>query len=119
MSKKTMIDTAYDVFKSKGCSLSFKELWTLCAVELGLTEQQQNDKIALFYTQLTLDGRFVLNTNNSWDLKEKFKFGDERIKSKVEAIELEDNDNLGHEDEEENYNATISSDTDIDINNEF
>lgn len=75
MSVRT-IDVAYDHLKSQKHSVSFRELWQVVREELGFDDKQSQKKIAQFYTDLSLDGRFIALENNEWDLKSNHKFAE-------------------------------------------
>ncbi len=92
MSVRT-IDVAYDHLKGRKHSVSFKELWQVVREQLGFDEKQSQKKISQFYTDLTLDGRFIALDNNEWDLKSNHKF-DEVFIDTAELVddELEMND---------------------------
>jgi DNA-directed RNA polymerase subunit delta len=74
MEKKSMLDIAYDLVKETDHELSFKDIWNHIVETLSLPEDKANDKIASFYTNLTLDGRFVDLGNNTWDLRTKHTY---------------------------------------------
>ncbi|MDF9824311.1 DNA-directed RNA polymerase subunit delta [Breznakia sp. PF5-3] len=84
-----MIDIAFDILSNKKESMVFIELWNNVSEEKGLTETQKEDKIAQFYTDLSLDGRFVNMQDNKWDLKSRHRL--EEVK-KVSAEELIDDE---------------------------
>ncbi len=87
MSVRT-IDVAYDHLKGQKHSVSFRELWQVVREQLGFDEKQSQKKISQFYTDLTLDGRFIALDNNEWDLKSNHKF-DEVF---IDTAELVDDD---------------------------
>lgn len=110
MTNKSLINTAYDVLTQKYAAegaaftpIAFGELLTQVGAELGMESEEQLLKIASrFYTDLTLDGRFVIKENNTWSLREHEKFADVHIdmndvygdrKNKEEGDEDDDDDN--------------------------
>lgn len=46
----------------------FYDLFNKIAEIKGFTEQQKEDKISYFYTDLTLSGKFIMTGENYWDL---------------------------------------------------
>ena len=107
-----------------------KEDWDICenmlaeiCEELGLTQEDRVARVSYFYTQLTLDGRFVTLGENVWDLRIRHTFDkvhidmnevysedeeelefipedDDDIKDDVDRLTSEDEDDY-EEDEEE------------------
>ena len=92
MSNKSMIETAYDVFVKQGNSpksLSFKELCQAVRDELGITDDEEFiSKVGAFYTSLALDGRLVLLSDNTWDLRSRHTY-DEIKKNTLEYYDTE------------------------------
>ncbi len=90
------IDIAYNKLLSAKEGLSFKELWTSISDELGYEGKISSRKKSQFYTDLTLDGRFVMLENNVWNLKSRCKY------QQVEIDEDEDDDyDEDYEDEDD------------------
>ena len=121
--RKSFVDTAYELVVKNGDSLPFATLWNGVCEELGLTEEDRVNRVAYFYTQLTLDGRFVTLGENVWDLRIRHTFDkvhidmnevysddeedlefipeDEDIKDDVDRLTSADDDEYEYEDEEE------------------
>lgn len=95
--KQSMTDIAYDILSGKKRPVLFGKLWE----EVSSTYGASNDKIAQFYSDLTLDSRFVSLKDNKWDLVERRKFEESHID--LSEIELDDDDEQ-EENEEEDYN---------------
>lgn len=89
--KKSMIETAHQVLSDQKHPMPFVELWTIVAKEMGFTPSQQDDNIAQFYSDLSLDGRFANLKGNSWDLRKRQSLAATKI----------DTDSLSVEDEED------------------
>lgn len=89
MGQQPMIDIAYDVLNNSKVAVVFIELFNNVSEIKGLTQTQKDDKIAQFYTDLSLDGRFVIMEDNKWDLKSRHRLEEVR---KVSAEELIDDD---------------------------
>lgn len=87
MANKSMMDVAYDVLKkayedngNKSVPMKFSDLLLAVGAEIGKENPDDLLKIASrFYTDLTLDGRFVIKENNTWVLREHEKFEDIHI----------------------------------------
>ena len=121
--RRSFVDTAYDIVVKNGAELPFATLWNNVCYELGLTEEDRVARVSYFYTQLTLDGRFVTLGENVWDLRIRHTFDkvhidmnevysedeeelefipedDDDIKDDVDRLTSEDEDDY-EEDEEE------------------
>jgi DNA-directed RNA polymerase, delta subunit len=68
---ESMIDVAYGVLKSKTTPISFNDMYKEVAQKLGFTPEMASKKVTFFYTDLSLDGRFVDLKDNTWDLRER------------------------------------------------
>lgn len=69
--KKSMIDVAYDLMSTKRKAVVFLKLWEEVCQIMAFTKQQEEDNIAQFYSDLSLDDRFVNVGENKWDLRER------------------------------------------------
>ena len=69
---ESMVDVAYSVLSRKNSVTGFNDLFNEVADKLELTIDQKADAISNFYTNLSLDGRFVNLGDNQWDLRIKF-----------------------------------------------
>ena len=121
--RRSFVDTAYDIVVKNGAELPFATLWNNVCEELGLTQEDKVARVSYFYTQLTLDGRFVTLGENVWDLRIRHTFDkvhidmnevysedeeeldfipedDDDIKDDVDRLTSEDDDDY-EEDEEE------------------
>lgn len=93
MNEKSLLDYGFDVLNSSKEPIKFIDLFNK-AVELsGLTLSGSEVKIRMskFYTQLSLDGRFITLTDNFWDLRSRHVF---------EQVHLDMIDAYSDEDEE-------------------
>ena len=99
--KMSFVDTAANIVTKEGKEVSFAALWTAVCEELGLTEEEKRAKVAYFYTQLTLDGRFVTLGENVWDLRERHEFEKVHIDmNDVYADYADDEEEANEEDED-------------------
>jgi DNA-directed RNA polymerase, delta subunit len=90
MSTQSMTDIAYGVLESTNEAMSFKDLWEHVNNAIQFEPSVAAKKISLFYTNLSLDGRFVALKDNRWELKERLKFEESHIDTS--AIEIDDSD---------------------------
>lgn len=122
--RRSFVDTAYDIVVKNGAELPFATLWNNVCEELGLTQEDKVARVSYFYTQLTLDGRFVTLGENVWDLRIRHTFDkvhidmnevysedeeelefipedDDDIKDDVDRLTSEDEDDYEEDEEDE------------------
>ena len=97
MSNKSLIDYAYEVLESSKEPVSFKVLFdkAVALSKLELTPDEIRHKMSSLYTQLSLDGRFIILTDNNWDLRSRHVYAQTHI----------DIDDAYSDDEVEEYDA--------------
>lgn len=66
---ESMVDVAYSYLKEVNKITKFSDLFNAVSERLEFTEQQKEDLVSNFYTNLSLDGRFVTLGDNEWDLR--------------------------------------------------
>ena len=80
LAEESFIDLAYAILDEKKSAINFndlvKEIQTLC----GLSDEEMKLRLVQFYTDLNVDGRFLLNNESGWGLRTWYK---------VETIEEE------------------------------
>ena len=68
--EKSMVEAAYEELKvSAACP--FAELFAKVAASLEMSDEERDDRISDFLTDLTMDGRFVTFDGLNWDLRER------------------------------------------------
>ncbi|WP_338091714.1 DNA-directed RNA polymerase subunit delta [Peribacillus tepidiphilus] len=65
----SMIEVAYEILLEKKQAIPFKELLDEIARIQELTQEELNERISQFYTDLNIDGRFSSMGENRWGLK--------------------------------------------------
>lgn len=100
-----MVDIAYELMSKKKKEVTFAKLWEEVSQIRGLTQAQADDRIAQFYTDMTLDDRFVHLKDNKWDLRSRHKF--EEVVIKTDTILVDDEED---EDEIEAQDLDASDD---------
>ena len=133
MAKETIIkeresktDIAYRLMLKKKKERNFYELWEDVKAELAKVaapEELENieDDISFFYTNLTLDGRFVCVGENKWNLRERVTFDKvhidmNEIYAEEEEIISEDEDSKDEfitDDFDDSFDDSTGSDADI------
>ena len=107
MFKRSMVEVGYELLLKKQSPQKFSKLWSETSEILGLDESEVENYISDFYTNLTLDERFVLLEDNTWDLRERQSFDKVHIDMNDIYSEIDEEDKELKEDEEvedEEYN---------------
>lgn len=117
--QKSMRDVAFELLSKKKNPVAFNKLWKEVAEVLGLTEEEATARIGTFYTHITLDGRFILLQNNTWDLKSRHCESEWKIdmnelykeddSSGEDEIIDEANDEAEDNDDEKEYNVEFEA----------
>lgn len=117
--QKSMRDVAFELLSKKKNPVAFNKLWKEVAEVLGLTEEEATARIGTFYTHITLDGRFILLQNNTWDLKIRHCESEWKIdmnelykeddSSSEDEIIDEANDEAEENDDEKEYNVEFEA----------
>ncbi|MDP7978271.1 DNA-directed RNA polymerase subunit delta [Bacillus sp. WLY-B-L8] len=130
----SMIEVVHSLLEDKKQATPFHDLVQEIAQLLGLSEEQVAAKIAQFYTDLNIDGRFINLGENRWGLRGWYPYEqiDEEIlpqpkpkkKRKVEEDELDDyieededdfeDDGDIEEDDVEDLDELLEEDDDLD-----
>ncbi len=113
---ESMVDVAYSVLKNGPLSMKFKDLYSQVLKFKDMSEEDGKKVISQFYTNLTLDGRFVDLKDNEWGLRERETYDkvhidmndvyselEEEQKESIENGDLEDDEKkewLGDDSEE-------------------
>lgn len=120
-----MIEVVHSVLEDKRQATSFHDLVQEIAQVLGLSQEQVAAKIAQFYTDLNIDGRFINLGENRWGLRSWYPYEqiDEEIlpqpkPKKKRKVEEDDFDDYVEEDEdfsEEDFDDENEDDDDDDV----
>jgi len=70
---KTAIECAYEILENTE-SLAFQDLWAQIKTAMNYDDVIASKKMAQFYTDICLDGRFISLEKNTWSLKSKAKY---------------------------------------------
>jgi len=95
--EKSMLEIAYEIMQEKK-NVAFSTLYSSITKKLGLSEEDAKKKVANFYTQLSLDGRFVAVGNNKWSLRDRLP--SEKTHIDMSAV-YNDMDETSEDDDEE------------------
>ena len=109
---ESMTDVAYSILKSTKKTMSFYDLWDKVVEKMRFaSEDEANQLISYFYTNLTIDGRFVNVGDNKWDLRERVPY--DKVHIDMNEIYQEDEDE--EEDDEERYSDSEPEDDEEDM----
>ncbi len=99
MSTKSMINVAFDLMTKKRKPVTFLKLWEDVATVMSFTPEQEEDNIAQFYNDLSLDDRFVCVGENKWDLRSRHTFNEVVVDTDELMIDENEDDGVYVEDE--------------------
>ena len=100
MFKRSMVEVGYELLLKKQSPQKFSKLWSETSEILGLDASEVENYISDFYTNLTLDERFVLLEDNTWDLRERQSFDKVHIDMNDIYSEIDEEEKELKEDEE-------------------
>lgn len=80
LAEESLIDLAYATLEERKAPIAFLDLLKEVQTLNGLTDEEIKERLVQFYTDMNIDGRFLLNQENTWGLREWYK---------VETIEEE------------------------------
>ena len=100
MLKRSMVEVGYELLEKKQGPQKFNKFWSEVSQVLGLDESEANEYISDFYTNLTLDERFVLLEDNTWDLRDRQSFDKVHIDMNDVYSEIDEEEKELREDEE-------------------
>ena len=107
--EKSNLDVAFEIMQNREEAITFQELWKKVYEIQDYPLDQRNSRMAKFYTNLFMDGRFITLGDNTWDLRDRYSY------SKVH-IDMND---VYHEDEEQtDYNDLEEDNENEEIENE-
>lgn len=84
LKEMAMVEVAYELFEERRKPYVFSELVEEVAGLLELTKQQVEDKIAQFYTDINIDGRFICVGENMWGLRTWYPY--EQIEEEIVPV---------------------------------
>lgn len=89
MSSKTT-DIAYNYLDSLKKGASFKDIYKAVSKEMGYDDQIAKKKMSQFYTDLSIDGRFIMLKDNKWNLKTHCKYT--QVSAAQKEIDLDEDE---------------------------
>ena len=73
LSEESLIDLAYAILEDRKSAISFNDLIAEFKTLTELTDEDIKSRLVQFYTDLNFDGRFLLNHEAGWGLREWYK----------------------------------------------
>ena len=80
LAEESLIDLAYAILEERKSAIIFNDLVKEIQNLNGLSDEEMKARLVQFYTDMNIDGRFLLNHESGWGLREWYK---------VETIEEE------------------------------
>ncbi len=113
---ESLVDVAYDILKEHEGEISFKDLFNAVAEKVDMTMDRKDASISGFFTNLSLDGRFVTLKNNEWDLRERHTFDKVHVDLNAIYEDIEEDSLSADEDmmDEDEKNLHLGDDEDED-----
>ena len=113
---ESLVDVAYYILKEHEGEITFKDLFNAVAEKVEMTMDRKDASISGFFTNLSLDGRFVTLKNNEWDLRERHTFDKVHVDLNAIYEDIEENSSSVDEDmmDEDEKNLHLGDDDDED-----
>ncbi len=107
--EESLIDLAYAILEDRKAAIGFNELLAEITSYNGMTKGELKSRLVQFYTDLNVEGRFLLNHENGWGLREWYKvetIEEEtaptvKIRKKKKAVSDDEDEDLIELDEED------------------
>ena len=108
MNKGSMIEAATAALTAAGKEMRFQDLWAKVREALEITDEEEAERIGHFYTDISLNGKFVVLANNTWDLRSRHTYDAVHIDVKDVYSDVEQSDNDAEDAAEEKaYNESV------------
>lgn len=111
MSGKSNLDVAFDLIVNTRKEVSFKEIWEEVIRVQGYDEETAKRLMGQFYTNLSLDGRFVTLGDNKWDLRSRHTFDKVHIDMNDVYSDVETTSDEDVDEEDVEYNKMLEGDS--------
>lgn len=84
LKEMSLVEIAYLILSEKKQAITFKEMMDEITRLLDLTQEQVEERIAQFYTDLNIDGRFICIGENNWGLRSWYPY--DQIEEETQPI---------------------------------
>ena len=87
LKQMALVEIAHEIFSEHKKPVPFQELLNEIISLLGVTKEELGDRIAQFYTDLNIDGRFIALSDQTWGLRSWYPYDqlDEETQPTVKA----------------------------------
>ncbi len=96
--KDSTLMIAEQILKAKKKPMDVQTLFAEVAKVKEFTEEEKNDSIGQFYTYLTVDGRFIILSDGTWDLRDNHPY--DLVNTISTDFDLFDDENEDEEDDD-------------------
>lgn len=109
MKEGSMIETAIAVLEQRKEPMRFVDLWREVKLTLDIAPEEEEDRIGHFYTDISLNGKFVVLADNTWDLRSRHTYDKVHIDVKYVYTDVDEDSGQDAEDieEEKEYNQSV------------
>lgn len=118
MTQMSMVDVAYELMLKKKKEVEFSKLYTEVSEIKGFSQEESEKNQSLFYTNITMDGRFITLGENRWDLRERHKFENVNIDMNDIYADYQDDEESDEDDEDKDLDEEENEDEDDGISQE-
>jgi DNA-directed RNA polymerase subunit delta len=73
LTEESLIDLAYAILEERKSAMQFNDIITAIQALNGMSDEEIKGRMLQFYTDLNVEGRFLLNQENGWGLREWYK----------------------------------------------
>jgi DNA-directed RNA polymerase subunit delta len=100
-----LVDLAYQILAESNKPYDYRDLMNEVAQLRNMTEEEIKGAIAVLYTEINIDGRFLSIGNNTWGLKRWYPVDKtaEKAAAGKKFIRKEDDDDLYEDEDEDLY----------------
>lgn len=108
---KSMMTVAEEILKANGAEMSFKDLWDKVKESVGISPEEEEERVGYFYTDISLArSTFVVLTNNKIDLRSRLEYKKYRIAYEdIDSTEEEEGKDDVDKKEEEETDSFVNS----------
>ena len=71
--EESLIDLAYAILEDRKSAINFNDLLKEIQAVNGISDEELKSRLVQFYTDLNVEGRFLLNQEGGWGLREWYK----------------------------------------------
>ena len=111
MKEGSMLDSANRILTAEGKEMKFVDLWNKVREDLEIGNDEVEQRIGRFYTDLSMSGNFVTLGDNVWDLRVRHTYDKVHIDVNDVYSDVEERDtDAVDEAEEAEYNEYVRGD---------